>query len=111
MAMLDKNQIEVTLEEIELELARIAIRWGEVEGRGLGHILGEVYIKKFEQLRQQKRRLIRLLRDERHSGNAVEKDQLNQVGPQPGEIATGGVPRITGPVARDVHGGQWSDAT
>ena len=111
MAMLDKAQIEVTLEEIELELAKTAFRWGEIQGRGLGDILGQVYLEKFDKLQKQKRRLIKLLCNERHSGNAVEKGQPDTHGVQSGEITTGGVPRIPGPVACDVHGDQWRDAT
>ncbi len=110
MAMLDKSQIEDILEQIQIDLARAALRFREVEKLGLIDLLGGVYLDKFAKLKQRQQALRGLLR-ERHSGHAVEEGEFDSPLTRPAPVETGGIPRIAGPVARDSDGAAWADAT
>ncbi len=110
MAMLDKAQIEDILEQIQIDLAKTALRWRDLEKLGLVDLLGAIYLEKFAKLKQRQKSLRGLLR-ERHSGHAVEEGEPDSTGTRSGSVENRELPRITGPVARDPDGAAWADAT
>lgn len=110
MAMLDTGQIEDILAEIEIEMGKTALRWHDIEKKGLIDVLGVVYLLKFDKLKRRKQQLKALLR-ERHSVDAVTQSEPDSLGPPPGTVTAGGIPRIVGPVSHDADGATWADAT